>query len=88
MTKSKMPVHREVGDKITVTTENLYTMNTSNRSCVNPGYPSQSYLDSIEKYLYVKGEVTHTFKPGYELTVGFPDGQYFHVKDNWVTGVI
>lgn len=83
-----IPTRRNVGDKVTVTTENLYTMQSSNRSCVNLGYPNQHFLDLVEKYLYIKGEVSHTFPPGYEVTVKFPDDQAFHMKDNWITSVV
>lgn len=77
------PVHHEVGTKIIVTAENMKRMESSNRSCVTPGYPNRAFLDKLSVGL--KGEVTHTFKPGYEVTVQMEDGNYFHMKDNWIT---
>lgn len=79
------PKHREIGDSVQVTDENIYTMQTSNRSCVTPQYPSGSYINSISEYKYQVAKVTHTFKPGYDMTICFPDGRHFHVKYNWVT---
>jgi hypothetical protein len=78
-----MPVHREVGDRVVLTQTNIDTMHSSNRSCVTPNYPSDSFLKKLS--VGMKGEVTHTFKPGYELSVRFDNGESFHMKDNWVT---
>jgi hypothetical protein len=80
-----MPIHHEVGTKIVVTAEDLERMHSSNRSCVTPGYPNKAFLDKLHED--IKGEVTHTFKPGYEVTVKMEDGNSFHMKDNWFTAI-
>lgn len=77
------PIHREVGDRVTITETNMRTMQSSNRSCVSPNYPSSEFLSKLA--VGMKGEVTHTFKPGYETTVRFDNGEAFHMKDSWVT---
>lgn len=82
-----MSPHRyQVGDKVVVTEENLWRMESSNRSCVTPNYPSGSYLRDIRKIVNVIGEVTHVFPPGYEVTAKFGELS-FHLKDNWITPV-
>lgn len=82
-----MPIRRIVGDKVTVTPKNMETMESASRSCVTPQQPPDSYLQKINRYVGITGEVSHTFLPGYEVTVTFPDSQAFHMKDNWITSV-
>lgn len=72
----------EVGDKVILTEDNLKTIKNGNRSILC--YPSDSYIKKIEKYLGKSGVITHTFKPGYEVTVRFNE-ESFHAKDNYIT---
>lgn len=73
----------EVGDKVVVTPECIERMRSSNRSCVMPGYPTQTFINMAGDIAGQIGEVTHTFKPGYEVTARFGDFA-FHMKDNWI----
>lgn len=79
------PVHHEIETNVVITAEDMERMHSSNRSCVNPGYPNKAFLDKLSVGL--KGKVTHTFKPGYEVTVQMEDGNSFHMKDNWITAI-
>lgn len=79
------PIHHEVGTKVVVTSENMKRMESSNRSCVTPGYPNRTFLDKLHEG--IQGVVTHDFKPGYEVTVKMEDGNSFHMKDNWITAL-
>ncbi len=80
-----MPVHHAIGTRVVVTENNMRIMHNSNRSCVTPQYPSDSYLAKLS--VGMTGEVTHTFRPGYAVTVKMDNGQSFHMKDNWITPV-
>jgi hypothetical protein len=74
-----------VGDKVVITEDSIRRMKDSNRSCVTPQSPSDSFIAKAEKLVGVDGEVTHTFPPGYEVTAKFGE-QSFHMKDNWIVG--
>lgn len=78
-----MPHRWNVGDKVVITPEHITRMENSNRSSVTPGYPSQSFIDLAKQCIGVVGEVTHTFPPGYEVSVRFGE-QGFHMKDHWI----
>lgn len=80
-----MPTHHEVGTKIEITEQNMATMMSANRSVVTPNMPSSSFLSKL--HVGMKGEVTHTFKPGFEVTVKMENGKSFHMKDNWITPI-
>ena len=81
------PTRYNVGDKVVITEACLERMRSSNRSCVHPGYPSDSFLKQVAEYVGCPGEVTHTFPPGYEVTARFyreGTNWAFHMKDNWI----
>lgn len=81
--RTVMPVRLNVGDQVVITPACFERMRSSNRSCVTPNYPSDSYLRKVELFVGEVGEVTHTFLPGYEVTARFC-GQSFHMKDSWI----
>lgn len=72
-----------IDDAVEVTAAHIAIMESSNRSCVHPGYPSQSFIDGVRACIGIPGTVTHVFPPGYETTVKFGD-HAFHMKDNWM----
>ena len=74
----------EVGDKVTITEQNYQTIFNGNRSILC--YPCDVYLKDIQKMINKEGTVTHTFKPGYDVTVDFGD-KSFHIKHNFVTKI-
>lgn len=78
-----MPIRYNVGDKVIITEASLALMWNSNRSCVTPNYPCDSFIEKARACVGVVGEVTHTFPPGYEVTARFGE-QSFHMKDHWV----
>lgn len=80
-----MPTHHEVGTAVIVSAENMEKMKSANRSCVSPNYPSSFFIENL--HVGIKGEVTHTFKPGFEVSVKMEDGNSFHMKDNWITAL-
>lgn len=80
------PIRYVIGDVVQITEECLKRMRASNRFCKTAGYPTQSFIDKAELCAGVRGEVTHTFPPGYEVTAKFGD-QSFHMKDNWIEKV-
>lgn len=85
-----MKPHRyNEGDKVIITDENLKTMMNSNRSSVTPNYPSDDFITEARQFssnvgLGEIGTVTHTFPPGYEVSVRFGT-RVFHMKDHWIT---
>jgi len=80
-----MPTHHAIGTRVVVTEENMRFMRNSNRSCMPRlyVYPCDSFIAKLA--VGMTGEVTHTFLPGYEVTVKMDNGQHFHMKDNWIT---
>jgi hypothetical protein len=81
-----MPTRHAVGDRVLITAECLRRMRNSNRSCVHPNYPSDSFIGKALDCVGIVGEVTHVFPPGYEITARFGE-QSFHMKDNWVEAI-
>jgi len=77
-------IHLQVGQKVTITSENIQSMFESNQSCVHPNYPTSVFIESISNHMGKEGIVTHVFPPGYEVTVQFGDFIY-HLKGHWVT---
>lgn len=77
-------VHLKVGQKATVTAENIQLMIDSNRSVCHPNYPTSVFIASISNHEGADGVVTHVFPPGYEVSVQFADLTY-HLKGHWVT---
>lgn len=75
--------HMQVGERVVLTQENVERMKSSNRSCVTPGYPSFAG----EMVAGSEGEVTHIFKPGYDVTVKLDNGKSYHMKHGWFTPV-
>ena len=68
-----------VGQKVRI---DLQAMRDSNRSCVTPNYPSDRYIQEVTTLVEALGPigtVTHTFPPGYELTVAI-GGRTFSMK--------
>lgn len=81
------PTRYSVGDKVVITEACIERMRDSNRSCAHPQYPTNSFIHKAMDCKGIVGEVTHTFPPGYEVSVQFPVGesaQGFHMKDNWI----
>lgn len=78
------PIDYKVGQVVTIDSECMERMRSSNRSCVTPGYPSDAFLKHIEQYVGKNATVTYRFKPSYEMTIRFADGCSFHMKDTWV----
>lgn len=81
------PVRYQVGDRVVITDACIKRMWDNNRSCVHTQYPGDSFINKATDCKGIVGEVTHTFPPGYEVTVRFPVGegvQYFHMKDHWI----
>jgi len=84
------PTRYKVGDRVVITDACIERMKSSNRSCVTADYPTQSFINKAMDCKGIVGEVTHTFPPGYEVTVQFPVGEgarAFHMKDNWIEAV-
>lgn len=81
------PRYFNVGDAITITPETLEVMQNGNRSI--KAYPCDAFVEKIAKYVGRNGVVTHVFRPSYEMTIEFDDGQAFHAHDNWIelTGI-
>lgn len=82
-----MPKRYNVGDLVVITDACIQRMKNSNRSCVTPQYPSNSFINEAMDCKGIVGKVTHTFPPGYEVSVRFPVGegmQSFHMKDSWI----
>jgi len=82
-----MPHRWNVGDKVLITEVCIKRMSDSDHSCVTPQYPDDSFIEKARGYKGVIGEVTHTFPPGYEVSIQFPIGegaQGFHMKDDWI----
>lgn len=76
-----------VGEKVKITPDSLKIIENGNRSIL--AYPCDSYVDTARTLVGMVGEVTHRFRPGYEMTVGFQSATgglvtYLHMKDNWV----
>ncbi|OAD82909.1 hypothetical protein ATN89_17660 [Comamonas thiooxydans] len=87
---NKSPRNFQVGERITITEEDVRIMGNSNRSSAHPGFPSDDYIKRISRFVGKVGRVTHRFAPGYEMTIEFADGDesfFFHAKDSWVTYV-
>jgi hypothetical protein len=77
------PTRYSVDDEVVITEECVRRMKDSNRSCVTPQSPSDSFIAKAELLVGAEGTVTHTFPPGYEVTAKFGE-QSFHMKDNWI----
>lgn len=80
------PIRYKTGDKVVITEACITRMLDSNRSCVTPQYPSDSFIAKARALVGVTGEVTHAFPPGYEVTACF-GGQCFNMKDPWIEPV-
>lgn len=78
------PIHFNANQRVRLTTASYQRAIDHSRSTLYAGYPSQEFLSKLKAYVGSLGTVTHTFPPGYEVTVQFPDGQSFHMKDSWV----
>jgi len=78
-----LPIHRPVGTKVVLTRRSFNNAVNSNRSCVTPNYPSNSFLENLTKYIGADGVVTDDFSPSYERTIRFGT-DLFQMKDNWV----
>lgn len=71
----------KVGDTAVLTAQAMTRIHNGNRS-IN-FYPCDSFVEKIAAYEGQTATVTHTFPPGYDLTIQFPDGQFFHAKTAW-----
>lgn len=81
------PTRYQVGDRVVITDSCIRRMQDSNRSTVSPKYPTDSFIANAMDCKGITGVVTHTFPPGYEVSVQFPCGEGargFHMKDNWI----
>jgi hypothetical protein len=81
------PIHYNVGERVMITPENLAVIENGNRSIKT--HPSDSFVALCRELSAAAavGTVTHTFRPGYEVTVRFDDGRAIHSKDSWITAV-
>ncbi|MFA5633322.1 MAG: hypothetical protein WC997_17615 [Porticoccaceae bacterium] len=78
------PVRYEVGDTVRIDDQGFQNILHGHKS-IN-AHPSGSFVEKT-RLIHEQGTVgtvTHTFPPGYEMTVDF-GGQYMHMKDYWVT---
>lgn len=78
------PIRFYVNQRVRLTTASFDRAVAHSRSAVHAGYPSQEFLDKLKAYIGTRGKVTHTFPPGYDVTVEFHDGQCFHMKECWI----
>jgi len=75
-------IRPEVGQKFKLTKSGLRTISDSCRSI--HAYPSQNFVDKISDYVGQIGIASHTFPPGFDITLQFSDGQSFHAKTHWL----
>ncbi len=78
------PIRYQVGDRVVIDTRAFETIMNGHKSI--HAHPCGSFVDKCRAIhdQGTVGTVTHTFPPGYEMTVDF-DGQAMHMKDHWVT---
>lgn len=78
------PVRYAVGDRVRIDDPAFRNIENGNKSVLV--HPCSSFVE-IARRIHAAGTigvVTHTFPPGYEMTVDF-DGQAMHMKDHWVS---
>ncbi len=79
------PVRYGVGDFVTLTHASFQNVwNASRNHCRGVCAISSEFVEKLRPYIGKNAVVTHTFPPGYEMTIQFIDGQSFHAKDSWV----
>lgn len=86
MVKSIMNTKFKVGDKVVITHANLKTMVDDNKV-------SDVFIKKARQFLFAEnnesniGKITHTYTPGYGVTVWFRKGHSFQMGDSYITRV-
>lgn len=78
------PTRYSVGDKVWITAKSFLIMKSANANrCRGMPWLSDEFLAKCKPLVGITGTVTHTFPPGYEVTVKIGD-QSFHMKDHYI----
>lgn len=76
------PIYYELNSRVKLTEKSFQNILNGNKSI--KAFPCDSYLNKIKKYINQEATVTHIFRPSYEITIRFNDGQHFHTKDDYI----